>query len=107
MGSAASSIASSEKTNLTLDDCKEIVGEEYYQEVYDKYKRHDGTVAKDKLIELSEIETDVFLSHDWGHGFQNHNRVAKFNEYLLNKGVKTWFDSDKMRGIYVSNIIRL
>ena len=53
MGSAASSIASSEKTNLTLDDCKEIVGEEYYQEVYDKY-----TLPEEFKIELSLKFTD-------------------------------------------------
>jgi len=90
MGSGLSSLPTS--TNLDIDQLKELVGDQYYQEVYDRYKRSDGLVPIDKLIELSDIETDVFLSHDWGHNCINHNRVSKYNDYLLSKGVKVFID---------------
>jgi hypothetical protein len=43
---------------------------------------------------------DVFLTHDWcvdSTGRQNHERVTQLNEALKAAGVRTWFDSDRMK----------
>jgi hypothetical protein len=43
----------------------------------------------------------VFLSHDWGKdelGRDNHDRVAHVNSQLQAAGVRTWIDSEQMRG---------
>ena len=46
-------------------------------------------------------ETDAFLTHDWGVdelGRSNHERVARVNQALKKRGLKTWFDEEMMRG---------
>lgn len=45
-------------------------------------------------MELSEEETHVFLTHDWGPGEVNHKRVSKINRALKILGYKTWFDEE-------------
>eukprot|EP01040_Poterioochromonas_malhamensis_P010319 gene10319-11224_t len=45
--------------------------------------------------------TDVFLTHDWGEdeiGRSNHVRVSKVNKFLQSRGLKTWFDEERMTG---------
>ena len=45
------------------------------------------------------IETDIFLSHDWGEdGISNHERVVKINKALQQMGYITWFDNERMTG---------
>ena len=47
------------------------------------------------------IETDIFLTHDWGtdeQGRNNHERVSFINDVLKKEGYITWFDSDRMTG---------
>lgn len=47
------------------------------------------------------VLTDCFLTHDWGIDEKersNHNRVARVNKYLKDKGLITWFDEDRMEG---------
>ena len=46
------------------------------------------------------MATDLFLTHNWGETphFENHNRVARINDALKQRGYKTWFDSDRMHG---------
>jgi len=46
----------------------------------------------------SIIETDCFLSHNWGENKKNHYLVAKINSELVKRGLKTWFDEDKIEG---------
>ncbi|KAH9155384.1 hypothetical protein AeRB84_002642 [Aphanomyces euteiches] len=45
---------------------------------------------------------DCFLSHDWGKdsdGRENHARVARvFIEFIVNRGIRTWFDEEQMEG---------
>jgi len=42
--------------------------------------------------------TDLYLTHSWGQGKVNHNRVALINATLKDRGYRTWFDSDRMHG---------
>jgi hypothetical protein len=56
----------------------------------------DGTCEPEPVV-----LTDCFLTHDWGmdeNNRSNHNRVAKVNQFLKNKGLITWFDEDRMEG---------
>jgi hypothetical protein len=41
---------------------------------------------------------DVFLSHNWGANGVNHARVSRVNEALKLRGLKTWFDVDRLFG---------
>eukprot|EP00732_Lithocolla_globosa_P000144 Lithocolla_globosa_v1_NODE_29_length_9070_cov_27.690371.p2 type:complete len:630 gc:universal NODE_29_length_9070_cov_27.690371:3318-1429(-) len=44
---------------------------------------------------------DVFLTHDWGVdklGRNNHNRVAEIHLGLKKRGLRPWFDSERMTG---------
>ena len=56
-----------------------------------------STVAKEDAKVLAS-QTDVFLSHDWGVDQSNHKRVSRINDYLKAKGIKTWFDEDRLGG---------
>jgi hypothetical protein len=50
-------------------------------------------------LNLPEGKYHVFLTHDWGAGGKNHQRVSKINDILKSKyGLITWFDEDRMRG---------
>ena len=44
------------------------------------------------------IETDCFLSHNWGENKENHILVANINNELIKRGLKTWFDEEKIEG---------
>jgi len=44
------------------------------------------------------IETDCFLSHNWGANKENHVLVANINHELTKRGLKTWFDEEKIEG---------
>ena len=39
----------------------------------------------------------VFMSHNWGPGNVNHDRVARVYKALQRHGVKCWFDEDDMK----------
>ncbi|XP_066925038.1 uncharacterized protein [Clytia hemisphaerica] len=43
-------------------------------------------------------QTDLFLSHNWGKGQSNHEKVANINEELVKVGYVTWFDEYDMTG---------
>ncbi|RYH20274.1 TIR domain-containing protein [archaeon] len=65
-----------------------------------KDKSVHGRIAKDKVLYLNQL-TDCFLTHDWGTdelGRSNHERVAKVNSSLKERGFVTWFDSEKLVG---------
>ena len=49
----------------------------------------------------------MFLSHDWGKddkGRDNHARVATINTMLKERGLRTWFDNDRMTGDIVAQM---
>ena len=43
-------------------------------------------------------QSDCFLSHNWGDKNINHQRVHKINTELQKRGLKTWFDENKIDG---------
>lgn len=58
-----------------------------------------GPVAS--VSSTQEYLYDCFLTHDWGQdelNRNNHARVAILNEGLKEKGVVTWFDSERLTG---------
>jgi len=44
------------------------------------------------------LQTDCFLSHNWGEKYFNHLKVKNINESLKKRGAKTWFDENKIDG---------
>ena len=46
----------------------------------------------------TSLETDCFLSHNWGDKNINHGNVKNINEILKKKGLRTWFDENKIDG---------
>jgi hypothetical protein len=46
----------------------------------------------------TSLETDCFLSHNWGEKQANHLKVKNINESLKTRGLKTWFDENKIDG---------
>ena len=52
-----------------------------------------------------EYEFDIFLSHDWGTDEKmrdNHARVSELNTKLKERGLRTWFDNERMTGDIVA-----
>lgn len=84
---------------VDADTCKSALGELFNQDVFDREKDADGFVLRSHLKKLLN-QTDIFLSHDWGHdlGQDNHQRVSAINHALKQKGLITWFDEEKMKG---------
>jgi WD40 repeat protein len=74
---------------------------ERYQDV------NSSLISTEKVAEL-KLKTDVFLTHDWGIdelGRTNHDRVAAVNKELKSMGFVTWFDSEKMTGEVVYQMV--
>lgn len=72
-------------------------GERLFYELTDD----NHTVKKADMLALIENAKDVFLSHNWGEdnmGRDNHHRVAKINNALVQLGYETWFDQSDMKG---------
>ena len=73
----------------------------------EKNKLHLPSINNFKKIEINRpnsnssssiIETDCFLSHNWGKNNENHEKVKIINEFLCKKGIKTWFDEKTING---------
>jgi len=69
-------------------------------------KAHQAPKA-DQSQSPTQYKYDCFLSHDWGkdeYGANNHERVAKLNKCLNAKGIRTWFDEDKLNGNIINQM---
>ncbi len=56
-----------------------------------------------------DINIDAFLTHTWNFdevGRDTHARVKAFNEALQRRGIRTWFDDDRMRGNIYNQMTR-
>lgn len=121
MGSGASIDAPEE---VDLEAFKTLSGDRFSQEAFEESKHppvHSpcsvltvpptdknsrGTITKDKLVQLNSL-TDCFLTHDWGVDElerSNHERVARVNTSLKERGFVTWFDSDRLVGNIVAQM---
>jgi len=65
-----------------------------------------GSLGRMRCLQLSlplppNKQTHVFLTHTWRNdekGRNNHDRVGRVNEALRERGLVTWFDSERMKG---------
>lgn len=56
--------------------------------------------VSEKGRQLSEADadlTDCFLTHNWGANEDNHKIVSRINGGLVTRGLKTWFDEEKIK----------
>jgi hypothetical protein len=99
MGASASAIHY-DKIFLNEDECKTGLKELFDKNIFEAYCDNDHMISIASIQQSFTDRTDVFLTHDWGMelGMDNHARVSKVNEALKRRGLKTWFDSEKMEG---------
>eukprot|EP01031_Cornospumella_fuschlensis_P030152 gene30152-36424_t len=90
MGASASSLPLAQ-IKLTEKECKTGLRELFVKQVFDAYADSDNMVSLEALLKAYNDKTDVFLTHDWGKelGVDNHERVARVNEALKQRGLKT------------------
>ena len=58
--------------------------------------------------EQKTFKYDAFLSHNWGLDMEehdNHKRVARLNRKLKKRGIRTWFDADRMQGHIIDKMV--
>jgi hypothetical protein len=75
---------------------------------FDRYKDHETNLILVEAVKLLKWKTDVFLTHDWSIdelGRNNHERIAAINKALKTMGIVTWFDSDRMTGDVVDQMV--
>jgi hypothetical protein len=87
--------------DMDKEEFEEALGEgNYDDDDFQELADEDGKISKAKIMELI-AKTDAFLTHDWSEdelGRNNHDRVARVNKSLKERGINTWFDSDRMQG---------
>jgi hypothetical protein len=75
---------------------------------FDRHKdKNSDLISVETVLDL-KLKTDIFLTHDWGIdelGRPNHDRVATINKELKSLGFITWFDSEKMTGDVVDQMV--
>jgi hypothetical protein len=62
------------------------------------HKKQEINRTCSSISVLSTIQTDCFLSHNWGENKKNHEGVKLVNDALKRRGWKTWFDENKIDG---------
>jgi WD40 repeat protein len=75
---------------------------------FEKYTEKDTGLISVETVAEWKLKTDVFLTHDWGIDElerNNHDRVAAVNRGLKSEGFVTWFDSDRMTGDVVDQMV--
>ncbi|RYG69961.1 toll/interleukin-1 receptor domain-containing protein [archaeon] len=99
MGGASSTVNLA-NIKLTEQECKSALKQLFDKQLFNAYADTDNMVSLESLQKVFELRTDIFLTHDWGKelGIDNHERVARMNEALKKRGLRTWFDSEKMEG---------
>ena len=60
-----------------------------------------------RAVAIQTPATTAFLTHEWGDdaGHNNHQRVTKINEELKKLHVVTWFDTDRLTGDIINQIV--
>jgi len=70
-------------------------------------KVSDQPVGRLNAPLTTTFKYDAFLSHNWGYdeeGRDNHIRVSGFNDELKKRNIKTWFDTEQMKGNILDNM---
>ena len=62
------------------------------------YFEYNGKRSVEEIIKELDNKFDLFLTHNWGPAPEhpNHKVVAKLNNFLKSKGIRTWFDDERM-----------
>ena len=95
--SMTSRISAFSTKRITKDQIlKEILDLIDFDKLCDK---NDKTISLQELHNSLELKTDVFLTHNWGEGLINHQKVALINDGLKKRGLITWFDEERMTGM--------
>ena len=95
--SMTSRISAFSTKRITKDQIlKEILDLIDFDKLCDK---NDKTISLQELQNALELKTDVFLTHNWGEGLINHQKVALINDGLKKRGLITWFDEERMTGM--------
>ena len=97
MGAASSSFPS----EVDKDLFKKLAGEIYTDSLFNKLRDADGKIDRPTMDKFAKQANDVFLTHDWlpdELNRDNHKRVTRVNKALQIRGLKTWFDDDRMVG---------
>lgn len=95
---ATSSVAAAH-IKFTEHECRSLLGPVFLEEVFAAHRDSDRMISLQHLQAAYSERTDVFLTHDWGHDeHDNHMRVSKVNDALKARGLRTWFDTEKMEG---------
>ena len=97
MGSAASTLDAIGSEHRTKRHKKDKFLPEVLELIdFDKICDADNTASIDDIVKPLSLKTDVFLTHNWGKGQDNHKRVALVNAGLKKRGLLTWFDDERM-----------
>jgi hypothetical protein len=86
---------------IDIDAFKQLFPEHFSHALFRELANASGRIAGSELQEFALQATDVFLTHDWGTdelGRSNHKRVGMMSRILKEKGVRTWFDEEEMKG---------
>ena len=97
MGAASSSFPSEVDNGLF----QKLAGEIYTDSLFNKLSNQNGTIDRATMDKFAKQANDVFLTHDWlpdELDRDNHERVTRVNKALQKRGLKTWFDDDRMVG---------
>ena len=98
MGAAASTIAIPTMDKASF---QQFAPDHFSNSMFNTLKDKDNMISPTRLVEFANHATDCFLTHDWGTdelNRDNHARVAKLNGLLKERGFRTWFDEEMMRG---------
>jgi hypothetical protein len=88
---------------------KKFAPEHYSRSLFHELSSGKSRIPKESLQQFVKDATDVFLTHDWGHdelNRDNHARVVKLNRLLKEKGLRTWFDEDRLHGNINEQILK-
>jgi hypothetical protein len=109
-------------TRVDAEACKLLAGTKYRSELFDSLKDGSGKVSREVLLQLdtklrtqrdeSEVqiisfEFDSFLTHNWGLEKANHRRVETIHRALEARGLRPWFDADRMRYCFAFGSLKL
>ncbi|EQC40267.1 hypothetical protein SDRG_02171 [Saprolegnia diclina VS20] len=94
---AAASVDSGD--SYTKEQCQAMCGDLFDDAMWTMHaSKASQTISGAKLHEVVSSVTDVFLTHDWGVDGANHRHVSVVNQLLIERGITTWFDEEKMEG---------